>query len=269
MDAVNLRPLSLGELLDYTFTLYRRHFLFFVTLAGIFHVPTLAISLYEARLGIASALDIAHLTLLFVSTCVSLVSTALAGGGAVLAISEFYLGHTITIGEAIRRVLSRFLPLLGASILNYMAVIIGLIFLIIPGLYILTRVLVTAAAVVIERKGPAAAVSRSWQLTRGFTGRSFLIIALYMVLVVTMSAVSTLPLSLLIRSAVGDPVRLRVLLSLQAVISAILASLVGPVIQIASAVFYYDLRVRKEAFDIHFMMNSDAPADDPRFVVEA
>ena len=34
MAALDLRPLSLGELLDRTFFLYRRHFLLFVGIAG-------------------------------------------------------------------------------------------------------------------------------------------------------------------------------------------------------------------------------------------
>ena len=37
METVELRPLSLGELLDRTFTLYRRHFWLFV---GIMAVPS-------------------------------------------------------------------------------------------------------------------------------------------------------------------------------------------------------------------------------------
>jgi len=35
MAALDLRPLSLGELLDRTFFLYRRHFLLFVGIAAI------------------------------------------------------------------------------------------------------------------------------------------------------------------------------------------------------------------------------------------
>jgi hypothetical protein len=35
--------------------------------------------------------------------------------------------------------------------------------------------------------------------------------------------------------------------------------LVSPVLTIAAAVYYYDLRVRKEAFDLQFMMNPTGP----------
>jgi hypothetical protein len=36
--------------------------------------------------------------------------------------------------------------------------------------------------------------------------------------------------------------------------------LVTPIITIASTVFYYDLRVRKEAFDLQLMMNPNEAA---------
>jgi hypothetical protein len=37
------------------------------------------------------------------------------------------------------------------------------------------------------------------------------------------------------------------------------AILTQPILLIATAIFYYDLRVRKEAFDLQFMMNPGAP----------
>jgi len=33
-----------------------------------------------------------------------------------------------------------------------------------------------------------------------------------------------------------------------------------PILLIATAIFYYDLRVRKEAFDLQFMLNPNAAA---------
>ena len=45
MAALDLRPLSLGELLDRTFFLYRRHFLLFIGIASIPYLLLLAILL--------------------------------------------------------------------------------------------------------------------------------------------------------------------------------------------------------------------------------
>ena len=45
MNSLELRPLSIGDILDRTFTLYRNHFLLFVALAGIPRLPALAFGL--------------------------------------------------------------------------------------------------------------------------------------------------------------------------------------------------------------------------------
>ena len=55
--------------------------------------------------------------------------------------------------------------------------------------------------------------------------------------------------------AAKDPGMMRFWLSLSQVGNFLAAILVGPFLTIATAVFYYDLRVRKEAFDLQFMMN--------------
>lgn len=269
MDAVELRPLSLGEILDRTFTMYRRHFLFFVTLAGIFQIPSLAFSLLEAQNAGAASLSFGRILFTLAGYCVAIVCYVLASGGAVLAISEFYLGHTVTISDAVRRILHRFWSLMGAAFLVYMAFIGGLLLLIVPGFYVACRLLVTGSAVVVDKKGAVAAFSRSWELTQGFAGRAFLIVALYFAIAIAISSVSTIPLLILIAQAAGDPERLRTLLSIQAVIGSVANILISPILYIGSAIFYYDLRVRKEAFDLHFMMNPNAPADAPQFLNEA
>lgn len=269
MDAVELRPLTLGEILDRTFTMYRRHFLFFVTLAGIFQVPSLALALLDAPNAASSSLSVSRgITLLF-SYCVAFFGYILANGGAALAISEFYLGHTITISQALTRVLGRFWALFGAAMVSGFVIVVGFICLIIPGFYVICRQLVLTQAVILDRKGPTRAFSRSWELTQGFAGRAFVIVILYYIISIAVGAAIALPLVYSIREAASDPSRLRVIVSIQAFISTLASVLLLPILQIACSVFYFDLRVRKEAFDLQFMMNPDAPADDSRFLTEA
>ncbi len=43
MIGIDLRPLTLGEILDRTFTLYRRHFLLFICITAIPHLYNLAL----------------------------------------------------------------------------------------------------------------------------------------------------------------------------------------------------------------------------------
>jgi hypothetical protein len=55
--------------------------------------------------------------------------------------------------------------------------------------------------------------------------------------------------------SVKDPSTMRMWLALAQVGNVVAAVLVGPFLTIAAAVFYFDLRVRKEAFDLQIMMN--------------
>jgi len=274
MDAVELRPLTLGEILDRTFTMYRRHFLFFVTLAGIFEIPTLAFTLYNVGVGTTtpSTFNVADIATGFViglaSIAISLTGFVLGNGGAVLAISEFYLGHTITIGEALRRVFGRFWALLGAVLLGGIAILFAAILLVIPAIYLACCLLVIVPAVVIEKKGPGAAFSRSRDLTHGFVWRAFLIIVLYELIAFAIGLAAGVPAGYIAAASGKKFQDMQWLATFQAVLSTFITIFVLPILQIASSIFYFDLRVRKEAFDLQFMMNPDAPADDSRFLTE-
>ena len=92
--AYTLRPLSLAELLDRTFFLYRRHFLLFVGIAAIPNLFGLAFGI--ARLLITPNL-IGILVTLFgalASMFVILVTTALAQGATVIAVSQVLTSRT-------------------------------------------------------------------------------------------------------------------------------------------------------------------------------
>ena len=55
----------------------------------------------------------------------------------------------------------------------------------------------------------------------------------------------------------------RLVLAVMNVVNTLATTLVTPVLTIAASTFYFDLRVRKEAFDLQMMMNpggSIAPA---------
>ncbi len=63
------------------------------------------------------------------------------------------------------------------------------------------------------------------------------------------------PFSVAARLTAKDPGLVEVWLVLDQVGSFLATTLVTPILTIATAVFYYDLRVRKEAFDLQLMMN--------------
>lgn len=74
--------------------------------------------------------------------------------------------------------LTRFLPALGVTILFYLAFVVGLILLIIPGIIIACIWFVAVPASVIEKPGIGGAFSRSSRLTEGLRGSMFALILL-------------------------------------------------------------------------------------------
>jgi len=72
-----------------------------------------------------------------------------------------------TVGDLFEAAAPFILPLIGFGILFGIAVTIGLLFLVVPGLILITFWSVGAPAIVVEQVGPIDAFGRSWRLVRG------------------------------------------------------------------------------------------------------
>lgn len=274
MSGVDLRPLSLGEILDRTFSLYRSNFLLFIGITGIPQLMSLAVTLVTTTLGpsrvtiptypvnppsVSTALQPlggGWLTLLVL--IVSLIAYLFSQGGTIAAVSDLYLGRSTTIGASLSRVWEHLGSLFGVIVLNGLAIVGGLILLIIPGIYVLCRLLVCVPAALIENRGPRESLRRSFELTRGSAGRSFVIILLTVVLNYAAVLLLSVPIGFLLASNLRDPSMLRLFTAMTQISSSVVTIVVGPVLLIATSVYYYDLRVRKEAFDLQFMMDPNS-----------
>jgi hypothetical protein len=271
MAALDLRPLSLGELLDRTFFLYRRHFLLFVGIAAIPYLVLIAAGLGFVLLakfaGPASSVPIHRMPPaapaigavsggIFVFVVLFLSLFLLSYGATVFAVSEIYTGRQAKIRIVVRRALSRLWGILGVMLLSFLVMIPAFILLIIPGIYVACRISVGTAAALIDGIGPMDGIRRSFALTKGFAGRAFLIILLTVAMSWAVIAVFQIPFVILIAASAKHPTLVvfwTILMQIGNVSSSII---VAPVSTIAFALYYYDLRVRKEAFDLQMMMQA-------------
>lgn len=287
MADLDLRPLSLGEILDRTFTLYRRNFLLFAGISAISYLLVLGLGLAQSIfLPIVGLQNPTFNRGLYaggfftiLSVVVQILAYMFSQGSTVFAVSELYLGRQIGIGESFGRLRGELGSLFGVLFLNSLLVfgaplvcfitaflgfspallLLGFILLIFPGFYFACRVLVCVPATLLENIGPRSSLERSFALTKGNVGRAFAIYVLYFVLKYAAAGLLAWPFAFGIISSQKDPAMFRMWLSLTQVGSFIAGVLVGPVLTIAAAVYYYDLRVRKEAFDLQFMMNPTGP----------
>ena len=269
MAPLDLRPLSLGELLDRTFFLYRRHFLLFVGIAAIPYSFFFIINLGGALLPLLAlrtsrALQPGAFTTAAIGGGIFAVVGLIAGaiaflfsvGATVFAVSEIYTGHQTSIKASLGRVRGNAWTILGVFLLSGLIAGAGFIALIIPGFYLMCRICVATPAALLEDVGPSESIRRSFDLTRDFAGRAFMIYMLYFAMVWGVVAVFQLPFGVLLALTMKQ-VQLRVLFTvLMQVGNFIGSALVAPVSTIGFALFYYDLRVRKEAFDLQMMMQA-------------
>src|SRR5260370_24541444 len=131
--ALVLRPLSIGEMLDRTFSVYRDHFKLFV---GIFVVPqlvTFAVSfgmqvITHAATSSSQGEPIAGISWLFYLPLffVTILATyALSQAATVYAVSQVYLERPTTISQSYLFIKGRFWSILAVIVLVFLAVIVG------------------------------------------------------------------------------------------------------------------------------------------------
>lgn len=271
MPDLDLRPLSLGEILDRTFSLYRRNFVLFMGITALPHLLTLALNLAQAAAvkppvsttaraagqlpTPSNGLMAFGIVGFFIGVIIYFVTYLFAQGGTVFAVSELYLGRKTTIGASFARMRGQLGNLFGVTCLNGLAIMGGFILLIIPGIYIACRLLVAVPSALLEDLGARASLERSWNLTKDYAGRSFVIYVLYIILIYAAMFLFLMPFTFGTILSMKDPSMFRVWFAVTQVGAFLAEVLVGPVFTIAAAVFYFDLRVRKEAFDLQFMMN--------------
>jgi Membrane domain of glycerophosphoryl diester phosphodiesterase len=266
----DLRPLSVGEILDRTFSLYRQHFLLFV---GIVALPQLAIVainltrllLHGGQIGRAVNAPPVSLSRAFSPPDVALTLVILlaiyglfypfASGGLAFAASELYFGRATTIGASLRRSWSQLGKVTSVVLASLVASSAGLVLLLVPGVYVACRLIASVPVAVLENLGTRDTLKRSLTLTKDNAGRSFVIYLLYYCLGITASGLLVYPFTYAAGLYEKETAMVLVWQSLGQVAAYFVAIFMHPVIAISATLFYYDLRVRKEALDLQLMIN--------------
>jgi hypothetical protein len=298
--------MSLGELLDRTFTVYKGNFWLFAT---IMLLPYLFILVGSVFLSVAKLLGTqtagaaapispaatgAGVLAVIALGIVYLAMNVAAQAATVFAVSDIYLGRATGVRQAYSRVRGKIgrmillLIMIGFAVMGGMliglavmagmfllvsrakvelvkivltglTVIGGVFLLLVPGLTVLCRTAVAIPAAMLENVSARQALQRSFNLTKGFVMSIFLVFLFVIFLAYVAFLIFQFPILLAAGSlakAQGLPLGMAILSHLGGFISGVL---VGPIATIAFALIYYDLRVRKEAFDLELLMAALGP----------
>lgn len=149
-----------------------------------------------------------------------------------------------------------------APLLLFFGTFVLFVGLIIFGVILTVRLIFTSQAIVIEGRGPLEGIRRSWALTQGYFWRTLGYLMTIGLLVFIISAVSGAVLSVPLQILLSDQLMLQTLLN--TVVGTLLNVIITPFGLIAYTLMYYDLRIRKEGFDLEHqamqqMLGPNAP----------
>lgn len=215
------RRIGAGDVVSEAFSVYRDNFgaLFGSALAVFIVVGVIA--------GLVQIGD--SFILALVASIIRLAGHALYTGFVVRLVQDVRDGRRDeTVGDLFEAAMPAILSLIVFGILFGIAVGIGFVFLIVPGLILLTFWSVGAPAIVIEGLNPIEAFGRSWRLVRGNAWSVFGALLLAFLIVLVIQFIITA-----IATPIGD---------LALVIGVVLAAAItAPIYSLAVSILYFEL----------------------------
>jgi|HubBroStandDraft_1064217.scaffolds.fasta_scaffold46780_2 hypothetical protein len=317
----NLRPMSLGEILDRTAQLYRTNFVLFAGIAGVYSGVLLVLNLGQIglqqlllHLHMAKQLPLFTLGFLVLILPLMFIFAGAAVAANNRAVAWVNLGQPATIRGAYAGTLPRlgrylwlmtmvafliYIPFIflfigyfvflfayarphalfaaGGANANPQATIV---FLLVTGVFSLLALGATIYAVimalryslaipasVIEDLKARRAIRRSIELSKGSRGRIFVLLLLILVIEIGLVTISQLFFIVAMFAAAKHRAEIPVWMQIaQQIVGFLTNTFIGPMYATGLTLFYYDQRMRKEGFDIEWMMEAagmTAPASPP------
>lgn len=211
----------------------------------------------------------------------STLCIAIADAVLIVAASEGYLEGTVDLARALAAGGRRLFSVIVSVILRYLVIIVpimvvaifaallipkmgasksvagaGLVLVFMPfalwfAIYAALRTFAVTSAVLLENLSATSALGRSWGLSRGCVWHVFFSLGLawtlYLVIVLIVTVIGQMMLT---PAMVG-------------ILGSILIIPVYPLLSIVSTLLYYDLRTRKEGFDLEMMSRDLGAATAP------
>ena len=284
MYAQRFEPMTVGQIIDRAFRLYKSNFIRFLAIVAIIQVPIALIRYavspqsveYEQtewqseggeqfRFGFQSEGAGVPVVVALLFLAAQLLCTA----ALTKSVSESYLGNQVTVGQAYKTVLPRLFTLILAMILvsliffgvvvvgvmmAFALRIVGFIILLCLMIFMLVRLALMVQTIVVERSGPFQGIKRSWILTARNFWRSF---GLFILLGLMFGLVMLLFMAAGVLAAGGPRSLFTPSGSLTiSLINTAGQILIAPIWACALILLYYDLRIRKEGFDLQMLARS-------------
>jgi hypothetical protein len=286
-----LRQMGIGELLDGAIKLYRAEWKVLMGIVAFVLVPLTFLQAYLTRglpgtfaqepVVTPDTLDSAIIASSIVGLIQFLFIQPFLTAAVAHAAARVYLGEDVAVGPTYRFAITRVHSILWISILTFLAIAAIMVVVAIPGflviaaggegagavvlvviLFLAAIALVILAAIrlffastvlVIEGRKGTKALGRSWRLSKGHFWRLLGTLIVTFLMAGIIASVLAIPGNIA-ADAIGSqgwPVR--------ALGDSLAAVLTTPFTTLITVLLYFDLRIRKEAFDLEVMAQELPP----------
>ncbi len=285
MQSMELRPRTVGEILDMAFKLYTSNIRKLLIIAAVVFIPIGIIQLFITSGSGISQLDLfdpeaiaagrlpagfgAFVGGTLVLSLISLVGTLFVQGAAIKLFAGAYQGIDQSWQESVRFGIDKSLLILGTAILSALGSGIGLLLCIVPGVWLWTSWYVAIPALLVERTGPVAALTRSFQLVK----QRFWPVLGVGVLAFVIAQVVVQLLGLVVGLVAVVPSAMRMaetgVIDTGTFGASVLAGSVSSIVTVpflaaVAVAVYFDLRVRFEGFDLEMLSRQSDNLEIPR-----
>jgi MFS family permease len=265
-----LHPMTLSDILDGAFKLYKANVVTILIIAGAFIVPVNLISAFLQRdtfggksifdaINDPNSIDTTNDNRIITSLIVTLVGIVLApliAGAVSRVVSASYLGQREPPGSALIVTLKRSWALLIAFVLVHIMEVFGFALCIFPGICVMTMFVSVAPAIVVERLGPLRGMARSWRLSAARFWPVMGIALLSGLLASMLGNILVTPFTFA-AFAIGYHWGW-ILIALSTIVASLITQ---PFVAIVATLIYFDLRIRKEGFDLEMIAAALARRD--------
>lgn len=251
-----MRPLSVGELLDAAFSAVRRNFGPLVLCVLVVVVPVsilgtlISASSNEAAFDLDATTTTSSAGLVAAGTVanglIGLVAQTLAAAACLRLVGADVLGNRVGAGGSLRYAAKRLGPLLLVAVLYALALFGGLLLLLVGAIWLGILFIFATPALLFEGKRGTEAMGRSRQLVKGSWWRVFGVMVVGYLIVIVLTAVVGAIVGLALINSDSELTNAIAL----TVVNILALALALPFTSALLAYVYFDLRVRKEGFDL-------------------
>ena len=227
---------SVGKLLSRSWSIFIGNIGSFLILSALVYAPLLIFVVFT--LGGGSSDEIVLGATGVISGILTFLLSFVVMAVIIQAAFQSLRAQPVSIGTSFAQAWSRILVVIVLAILQALAIGLGLLVLIIPGIIIAIMLYVSMACCLVERLGPIKAMGRSMELTKGYRWHLFGALIVFAIIMMIVSLVVAGLQFVIGQGLIG------------ALLDWILSVAYSAFMSVTVAVAYHDLRVDKEGIDI-------------------